>query len=76
MDDALNNPDRAWLARETNANIRQLAESLRDERPIGFFCECGCMGIVLVTLAEYDLAGGVWLDGHRPPETPAVRTAT
>jgi hypothetical protein len=68
MDDAPNNPkrDRAWLARETNANIRQLAEALRDGRPVGFFCECGCMQIVLATVADYDAAGGVWLKGHKP----------
>ncbi|HEY4347457.1 MAG TPA: hypothetical protein VGM80_07695 [Gaiellaceae bacterium] len=69
MDDAPNNPkmpDRAWVARETNANIRQLAKSLRDERPVGFFCECGCMEIIMATIAEYDVAGGAWLEGHQP----------
>jgi hypothetical protein len=59
-------PDRAGLARETNAHIRQLAKALRDERPIGFFCECGCMAIVLATLLEYDSHGGAWLEGHKP----------
>jgi hypothetical protein len=69
MDDAPYNPetpDRAWLARETNGHIRQLAKSLRDEHPVGFFCECGCMEIVLVTIAEYDAAGGALLGGHEP----------
>jgi hypothetical protein len=69
MDDAPNNPkmpDRAWVARETNANIRQLAKSLRDERPVGFFCECGCMEIIMATIAEYDVAGGAWLESHQP----------
>jgi hypothetical protein len=65
-------PDRAWVARETNANIRQLAKSLRDERPIGFFCECGCMEITMATIAEYDAADGAWLDGHEPQQ-PAHR---
>jgi hypothetical protein len=66
MDDTPRNekPDRAWVARETNANIRQLAKSLRDERPIGFFCECGCMAITMATIAEYDATGGAWLEGH------------
>jgi hypothetical protein len=54
------------LARETNARIRQLAKSLRDERPVGFFCECGCMEIALATIAEYDVAGGAWVEGHQP----------
>jgi hypothetical protein len=71
MDDAPNEPklpDRAWLARETNANILQLARSLRDERPIGFFCECGCMEISMATIAEYDAAGGAWVEGHQPTQ--------
>jgi hypothetical protein len=69
MDDAPNNPkmpDRAWVARETNKNIRQLAKSLRDERTVGFFCECGCMEIIMATIAEYDVAGGAWVGGHQP----------
>jgi hypothetical protein len=69
MDDAPDNPempDRAWVARETNAYIRQLANALRDERPVGFFCECGCMEIVMATTAEYNEASGAWLEGHRP----------
>jgi hypothetical protein len=69
MDDAPNNPkmtERAWVAREANSHIRQLAKSLRDETPVGFFCECGCMEIVMATIAEYDAAGGAWVEGHRP----------
>jgi len=69
MDDAPNSPkktDRAWVARETNAYIRQLGRALRDEHPVGFFCECGCMEIVLVAIADYDAAGGAWLEGHQP----------
>jgi hypothetical protein len=73
MDDAPNNPkmpDRAWVARETNSHIRRLAKSLRDERPVGFFCECGCMEIVLVTIVDYDEHGGAWLDGHKLEQPP------
>lgn len=69
MADTPKNPDepnRASLARETNGHIRALALSFRDEREVGFFCECGCMGIVLVTIAEYDAAGGAWLPAHKP----------
>jgi hypothetical protein len=63
-------PDRAWLARETNGHIRELASSLHDDRPIGFLCECGCLVIALATLVEYEQAGGVWLDGHKPEPPP------
>jgi len=69
MEDAPDNPtkpDRAWLARETNAYILQLAKALQDERSVGFFCECGCMEIALATVAEYDAAGGAWVEGHKP----------
>jgi hypothetical protein len=72
MDDAPNNPkttDRAWLAREVNKHILELSERLHDERPIGFFCECGCMGIVSSTQADYEQSDGVWLDGHQARDT-------
>jgi hypothetical protein len=59
-------PDRASIAKETNGQIRTLARSLRDEREIGFFCECGCMGLAFATIAEYDEAGGAWRAGHKP----------
>jgi hypothetical protein len=59
-------PNRAWIAREVNKYIRELAERLRDERPIGFFCECGCMGTALSTVLEYDAASGAWIEGHKP----------
>jgi hypothetical protein len=36
-----------------------------NERPIGFFCECGCMGFAEVTLDEFEAAGGAWLEGHK-----------
>ncbi|HET8751754.1 MAG TPA: hypothetical protein VFM43_04435 [Gaiellaceae bacterium] len=58
--------DRASLARETNGHIRLLARRLRDVRPIGFLCECGCMEITLATLEEYEEHGGARIDGHEP----------
>jgi hypothetical protein len=58
-------PDRASISKETNGHIRALARSFHDKREVGFLCECGCMGIALATLAEYDAAGGAWLDGHK-----------
>ena len=57
-------PHRASIARETNGHIRALARSFHDEREVGFLCECGCMGIVFATLAEYDERRGVWIEGH------------
>jgi hypothetical protein len=69
MDDAPDNPEtteRTWAAREANKNILELTERLRDERPIGFFCECGCMGIAVRTPAEYRDQGGAWIEGHKP----------
>jgi hypothetical protein len=57
-------PDRASIAGETNGHIRALARSFHDEREVGFFCECGCMGLVFATIAEYDEQGGVFIEGH------------
>jgi hypothetical protein len=60
----------AEMAREANTHIREMAEALDsivpDERPIGFFCECGCMGTVSVTLTDYEAQGGAWIEGHGP----------
>jgi hypothetical protein len=57
------------VARQANAHIHEMAASLdsfvRDVRPLGFFCECGCMGIVAAAPTEVE-AGGAWLDGHEP----------
>jgi hypothetical protein len=69
MDDAPDNPEmteRAWVAREVNKHILELSEKLHDERPIGFFCECGCMGIAVTTPARYVSERGVWIKGHEP----------
>jgi hypothetical protein len=68
MDDAPNNPnmsERAWVAREANKHILELSKRLDDERPIGFFCECGCMAVALTTPARYNDAGGVWIEGNK-----------
>ena len=60
----------AEIARQANAYIREMAEELdavaRSERPVGFVCECGCLGIVEATVAEYASAEGAWIEGHRP----------
>lgn len=66
-------PGAASVAREVNLAIRDMAESLdaaaRDVRPVSFLCECGCFASVELTVFGYDMAGGAWLDGHRPAET-------
>jgi len=38
----------------------------RDEREIGFPCECGCREVVKLTKAEYQAGSGAWLEGHKP----------
>lgn len=47
-----------------NKYIRELAERLRDERPIGYFCECGCMGTAPATVSHYDTQGAPGIEGH------------
>lgn len=69
MTDAAVRPDspgHSSIARETNGHIRALARRFHDEREVGFFCECGCMGLAFAILAEYDIAGGAWRMGHKP----------
>ena len=74
MDDKRNS-SAAEFAREANAHILALDASLYeisvhalgpDPEPIDFFCECGCMGRVASTCAEYERNGGAWLKGHEP----------
>jgi hypothetical protein len=59
----------AETARKTNSLIRELAErfdeSLDDRGEYVFFCGCGCMTLLPLTLAVL-LADGAWLDGHKP----------
>jgi DNA-binding NarL/FixJ family response regulator len=58
----------AAIAREANVYIREMAEELdavaHDERAVRFVCECGCLGIVEATVAEYASADGAWVAGH------------
>jgi hypothetical protein len=65
----------AEIAKDANAHILALDAGFRevtahalvqDEEPISLFCECGCLGIVATTRADYAEAGGAWLEGHRP----------
>lgn len=63
-------PQAAEAARAANSHILALEEQLvprgRDEREIGFFCECGCLEVVTMTRAQYETACGARLFGHRP----------
>lgn len=67
--------DAAVLAREVNQRIRQIGGSLTEpgEDPseeLTFFCECGCLDPVDLTLAAFD-ARGALLTGHSRPEGEA-----
>ena len=59
----------AHIARETNEKIKEVAERLADGRDDSavyeWFCGCGCMAIVPLTVAEFQ-ANGAWADGHKP----------
>jgi hypothetical protein len=63
-------PRRPDLAREVNGHILALVHRvgahvwLDQDRQVGFFCECGCMGVASTTLAEYEAGGGAWIEGH------------
>ena len=58
----------AEIARGANEKIREVVERLDggkdgDQAQYAWFCGCGCMTIVPLTLAAF-LAGGAWADGH------------
>jgi hypothetical protein len=60
-------PAAAEVARGVNTAICELEDRLdltAGEHPVGFFCECGCLGTVPMTMTAYRVAGGAWLDGH------------
>jgi hypothetical protein len=63
-------PQTPEAAKSFNAQLRftavAIAGASADGHPYGFLCECGCGETVSIDLAEYDLQGGAWLDGHRP----------
>jgi hypothetical protein len=59
----------ADTAKQANAHIAEMAENLDsivdNPRPVGFLCECGCLGVAELTLADFRAAGGAWIEGHR-----------
>lgn len=81
--DGGDDPDRrreaAEVAREVNVAISELEHRLDAFRtsayPVGFFCECGCMGLAPTTMADFRKSGGAWIEGHDPrqPEVEAAR---
>jgi hypothetical protein len=53
----------ALAARQVNARIYSLVEAL-DPARVDFLCECGCLGFVVRTPAEYDADGGAFRSRH------------
>jgi len=53
----------ALVARQVNARIYSMVEAL-EPAPADFLCECGCLGFVLRTPAEYDADGGAFRSRH------------
>ena len=60
---------RMEAAKKANEHLFALAErqhaTAREERLVGFFCECGCLDTATLTPAEYEAAGGAWCAGHK-----------
>lgn len=60
----------AEMARAVNAAICELEDRLDRWKPsvhrVGFLCECGCLSVAAITMAEYRLADGAWIEGHEP----------
>jgi hypothetical protein len=69
MDTRTAPPSSTDIARRANVHIAEMAEQLdsivKNPRPIGFLCECGCLGTAELTLADYGTAGGAWIAEHR-----------
>ena len=61
---------RIEAARRANGHLLALAARShsreREERLIGFLCECGCLATATSTSAEYEVSGGAWLADHKP----------
>jgi hypothetical protein len=58
------------VIRDVNDRIRAAASALGDidDMPASFMCQCGCLGVVRMSLSEYDdrSTQGVWAHGHKP----------
>jgi hypothetical protein len=60
---------------QLRATAIAVAGASADGHEYGFLCECGCGGTVRLVLAEYELQGGAWLDGHKPEQPSPSRLA-
>lgn len=60
------------LARELNRQIREIGRSLTEpndaSEELTFFCECGCLQPVRLTLEDFDAGPGALREGHSRPE--------
>jgi hypothetical protein len=59
------------LARQINEEIRNIVRSLpgtKESEELTFYCECGCLNQVLLSLAAYDSSGGAVLQSHSRPQ--------
>lgn len=54
------------MIKAVNRTIRDFADDPRipATEPWEFFCECGCFTLVSLTVAEFDAATNVWVEGH------------
>lgn len=68
-------PAKADLARELNRQIREIGRSLTEpaeaSEELTFFCECGCLAPVRLTIAAFEAAGAALARGHSPPDSPS-----
>jgi hypothetical protein len=66
---------KAELARELNKQIRAIGQSLTEPTDVSeeltFFCECGCLAPVRLTLAAFDATDAALAEGHSPPGPPS-----
>jgi hypothetical protein len=64
---------RAELAHELNLQIREIGRSLTEPNDataeLTFFCECGCLAAVSLTLVSFDAAGAALVEGHSLPRS-------
>jgi hypothetical protein len=69
-DDPARRREAAEMAQEVNVAISDLEARLdallTGKHRVGFFCECGRVGIARVTLADYRRSSGAWIAGHEP----------
>jgi hypothetical protein len=60
------------LARELNQQVREIGRTLTEpddaSEELTFFCECGCLQPVRLTLEVFDAAPGALREGHSRPE--------